>query len=396
MDDQRMIKAAAAGAVLALALLWGCSDDNNSASRPHQKVGSGGASVGSGGSSAANAGKGSGGTDTFGNATTAGTGTTMREPTMPIAGSDGPCVEGMADTSPVTPTVWLIVDGSSSMNSMFDNANDRWHALRSTLMDPGGIVDSLQAVVRFGMVIYSGGGAGGFGGATGGACPMLVTIQPALNNFAAIDAMYPQQPLGAGTPTDKALDNVVMNLPVLNQAMLDKRVDPIYVVLATDGAPNDLCSGGGAGNVGQEGDPVVMQRVIDVVTRGTMMGMQMFVISLAGSDMALQTHLQNVANATSSKIPPFMPSTKADLINNFQSIVGGATCQVTLNGTVAAGQECTGKVVLNGMTLACNSDNGWRMPDDHTVQLTGTACDTLLGAQSLVSATFPCGVFMVH
>lgn len=393
MNDKRKTHAAAIVVVLGLAL-WSCSDESGSGSRPHQNVGSGGASVGSGGASA---GKGSGGTDSFGNAMTAGTGTTMREPTMPIAGSDGPCVEGMADTSPVTPTVWLIVDGSSSMSNVFDKTIDRWHALRSTLMDPGGIVDSLQAVVRFGMVIYSGGGIGGRGGTTaGGACPTLVTIQPALNNFAAIDAMYPQQPLGAGTPTDKALDNVVMNLPVLNQAMLDKRVDPIYVVLATDGAPNDLCSGGGAGNVGQEGDPVVMQRVIDVVTRGTMMGMQMFVISLAGDDMALQTHLQNVANATSSKMPPFKPSTKADLINNFQSIVGGATCQVTLNGTVAAGQECTGKVVLNGMMLPCNSDNGWRMPDDHTVQLTGTACDTLLGTQSLVSATFPCGVFMVH
>ena len=35
------------------------------------------------------------------------------------------------------------------------------------------------------------------------------------------------------------------------------------------------------------------------------------------------------------------------------------------------------------------------MPDDHTVQLTGTACDTLLSTQSLVTATFPCGVFVV-
>jgi hypothetical protein len=221
-------------------------------------------------------------------------------------------------------------------------------------------------------------------------------VPPALNNFATLDAMYPQQPLGNGTPTDKALEHVVMNLPVLNQQQLDQRIDPIYVVLATDGAPNALCgNGGGVGMGASGGDPAVMQRVIDVVTNGTKMGMQMFVISLAGQDMGLQTHLEQVAGATSSKLPPFVPASKADLINNFQSIVGGATCQVTLNGMVAAGMECSGTVKLNGMELMCNSDNGWRLSDDHTVQLTGTACDTLLSTQSLLTATFPCGVFVV-
>jgi hypothetical protein len=364
----------------------GCgADDNPSSGRPSGTAATGSGSAGSG------SGTGKGGDDMFGNAPSAGTDAMpMRPPAMATAGTGAMCIEGTASTAPVTPTVWLVVDGSSSMNMNFDASGNRWQVLRSTLMAPDGIVDSLQAVVKFGLVIYA-------GSDDPSQCVSLVTLQPALNNFMAIDAMYPQTPLGSGTPTDKAIEHVVMNLPVLNEQQLDERVDPIYVVLATDGAPNALCAGngGGVGMGSSGGDPVVMQRVIDVVTNGTMMGMQMFVISLAGQDMVLKTHLDQVAAATTSKLPPFVPASRAELINNFQSIVGGATCQVTLNGMVAAGKECSGTVKLNGMELMCNADNGWRMTDDHTVQLTGTACDTLLSMQSLVTATFPCGVFVV-
>jgi hypothetical protein len=379
------------GIILVAALgTLGCSAEDDPSQRPGGTAARGSTPAGSG--SGTSGGGGAGGTagDLFGNPDEAGS-AGSRIPTMPIAGTGNMCIEGMANTSPVTPTVWLVVDGSSSMNMNFDASGNRWQVLRSTLMDPGGIVDSLQAVVKFGMVIYA-------GSQDQMQCVSLVTVDPALNNFATLDAMYPQTPLGNGTPTDKAIEHVVMNLPVLNQQQLDQKVDPIYVVLATDGAPNALCGNGGGGGVGMGasgGDPMVMQRVIDVVTSGTTMGMQMFVISLAGQDMVLKTHLEQVAAATSSKLPPFVPASRADLINNFQSIVGGATCQVSLNGMVASGKECSGTVKLNGMDLMCNSDNGWRMPDDHTVQLTGTACDTLLSMQSLVTATFPCGVFVV-
>jgi hypothetical protein len=384
----RRIRGAFSLALLGLltAAALACSAEDDSGSRP----GAGTAANGSipAGSGSGTSGNGAGGDDLFGNPDQAGS-AGSRVPLMPIGGTGNMCIEGMANTSPVTPTVWLIVDGSSSMNMNFDASGNRWQVLRSTLMDPGGIVDSLQAVVKFGMVIYA-------GTQDEMQCVRLVTVDPALNNFATLDAMYPQTPLGSGTPTDKAIEHVVMNLPVLNEQQLDQKIDPIYVVLATDGAPNALCGNGGSFGMGASGgDPMVMQRVIDVVTSGTKAGMQMYVISLAGQDMVLKTHLEGVAAATSSKLPPFVPASRADLISNFQSIVGGATCQVALNGMVAAGKECSGTVKLNGTDLMCNSDNGWRMPDDHTVQLTGTACDMLLSTQSLVTATFPCGVFVV-
>jgi hypothetical protein len=296
----------------------------------------------------------------------------------------GTCANALADTAPVTPVIWLIVDGSSSMNQNFANGQSRWVSLRSTLMDKGGIVDSLQSVAEFGMVIYSGGAE------DPAQCVKLVTVQPALDNFAALDAAYPQMPLGMGTPTDKALDHVVTSLPVVTQSVLDTKNKPIYVVLATDGQPNDNCGsgGGGGGN-----STVVQQRVIDVVTKGTLGGMQMYVISMAGGDTMLQQHLAMVAKATASQTPPFVPATKDDLVNNFRKIVGGASCQIDLHGKVMDGQECAGKVTLNGLDLKCASDNGWRLLDTDTLELTGSACTSFIGSASMVSASFPCEVF---
>jgi len=300
----------------------------------------------------------------------------------------GTCASANADASPVTPVIWLVVDGSSSMNQDFSNGQSRWVQLRSTLMDKSGIVDSLQTVAEFGMVIYSGGSE------DPAQCTKLVTVQPALNNFMALDAAYPQQPLGMGTPTDKALDHVVTTLPVGNTATLDTRGKPVYVVLATDGSPNDSCGGGGLLGGGRDGDAQVQQRVIDVVTRGTQSGMQMYVISLAGDDTQLQQHLELVAKATASQMPPFVPSTKDELVTNFRKIVGSASCQIDLNGKVMMGQECAGKVKLNGADLACASDNGWKLLDPDTFELTGTACTNFTSTVSSVDATFPCEVFI--
>ena len=310
-------------------------------------------------------------------------------PTGPMMGLPmGTCASGLADTSPVTPVIWLVVDGSSSMNQEFAAGRNRWDTLRSTLMDPGGVVDSLQAVAEFGMVIYSGGSS------DPAQCVQLVTVQPALNNHAALAAMYPTTPLGMGTPTDKALDHVVTTLPTTPQQMLDARGKPIYVVLATDGQPNDACDGGGIFGGGGRDDATVRQDVIGVTTKGTQAGMQMYVISLAGGDGQLQSHLEQVAMATASQTPPFVPETQNDLVSTFRDIVGSASCQIDLKGEVMQGKECAGKVTLNGTDLMCGSNDGWRLLDKDTFELTGMACNSFTSSPSTVSAAFPCEVFV--
>ena len=385
--------------LLALASLlaaFGCSADTvpapSSGTRGGGTSGSGAASspkptTGQGAAGSSSAGSPSSGT------TSGPTGTAPIAPTGPntgtsAGGSGASCAKGMQLAQPITPTVWLIVDGSSSMEEQFEGGRSRWQALRATLMDPGGVVDSLQTAVKFGMVIYAGGGNDPT------SCVQLITVNPALNNMSMIASQYPMQPVASGTPTDKALDHVVMNLPILgNTGQLDMQNGPTYVVLATDGSPNDMCGGGILGG-GRGDNQMVEQRVIDITTMGTKMGMNMFVISLAGDDTRLQSHLDLVAAATISKTPPYAPSTQNDLIAAFRKIVGGATCQVALDGMVKPGKECTGSVKLNTTALKCNDPDGWTLSDARTVQLTGAACNTFQGMkQSVVFADFPCESF---
>lgn len=363
------------------------------------------------------------------------------------AGSSNTCAKGRATTLPVTPTVWLVVDGSGSMGQDFADTS-RWEALRTALMAPGGVVATLETAVRFGLVIYNGpddfniGGGGGRPGRGGGGsicfaperinpsclcisgfepfcceascgapdpmsmpmpsptpadpattpdqCANVMVVNPALSNYAAINSAYPQEEVGGSTPTHRALERIVSTLPVTNSAVPDDMTGPTYVILATDGAPNDRCSGG----FGASFEPEAAKAVVDVVTGGVKMGMRMFVISLAGDDTELRTHLQEVANIGSPGQEPFEPASKDELVTSLRNIIGGATCQVALEGKVMEGAECSGQVALNGQQLTCNNANGWKLVNDHTIQLTGTACDNFLGSQSAIEATFPCNVFV--
>jgi hypothetical protein len=198
---------------------------------------------------------GAGSSGSFGNPSNAGTTSSGAGTTgsTSVGGGMG-CASANIDTSRITPTIWLVIDGSGSMSESF-GASDRWTELRAALMDmTGGVVPRLQGAVNWGMVMYDGpidfgailggflgGGMAGTGGAT--TCPRLTVVDPAKGNAMAIDGAYPQEPPGGSTPTHIALQEVlprVQNPP----PDPDGTVSPIYVVLATDGAPNDFCSGG--------------------------------------------------------------------------------------------------------------------------------------------------------
>ena len=302
------------------------------------------------------------------------------------------CAKGMAVANPVTPTVWLVIDASSSMNMRFGSIT-RWTALRGALMNRGGVVQTLQAGVRFGMVIYNGNHDAAELGID---CVNLVTVDPKRDNWSTLADAYPAQEIGGWTPTDRALEEVVTRLPDPGGAKANADRDPVYAVLATDGAPNDICAGANvdAGTTNPSAfDPLVAQRVVEQVAGGVKRGMKTFVISLAGDDEELAAHLDELASRGATGSPVFEPTTQAQLVETLRDVIGQTTCSVELNGTVRAGRECEGTVRLNGAPLVCNDPHGWRMVDERTVQLEGAGCDTFLGMASEVTAEFPCEVF---
>jgi hypothetical protein len=344
------------------------------------------------------------------------------------------CASALITTNKNMPSIVFVIDGSGSMCNNFGGSS-RWQALRSALLDPmKGLVYRLQGSVSFGATLYDGtidlllaltGGAGMGMGGNGcevqyaamkdmGNCPGLVEVMPPkLNNAMAIDMAYPALELGGSTPTDKAMKHVMDALIASRQPQApdQKAQNPVYVILATDGAPNDICVGG----VGGDGS-AQRQGVITSVDQGAAAGIVTWVISLAGNDAALQMHLSEVAKHGDPSNPmarTFSPMNPDDLIMTLAKLLGGAIgCNIALSGKVTVGQECLGTVEQNGKALPCcqqaagggawtcnkmpvASPNGWRLSDDHSIELVGDACTNfLIGSGDLLRASFPCAVFV--
>jgi hypothetical protein len=244
-----------------------------------------------------------------------------------------------------------------------------------------------------------------------GECPQLIQVLPAaLHNAAAIDAAFPQVELGGSTPTDRAMNTAIDQLIALQTNDPDAAMHPQYVILATDGQPNDICVGGTGGDGSAQ-----KQAVIAAVDRGAAKGIKTFVISLAGSDAALQQHLTEVAMHGNPKDPAahtFSPTTPQDLVDALAGLIGGAVgCEVFLNGKVKLGAECSGYVEVSGVRQPCCKDvgggaftcngmpatppNGWILKTPGSIELVGETCTSFLKSpDATLRAGFPCEAFV--
>ena len=321
---------------------------------------------------------------------------------------EGQCAGRQVATARVVPKIWLVIDGSGSMLNPLSAMSEqtRWAALYDALMNAdGGIVKSLEKEVEWGVVLYDGPSPGGNpnvmlpdGGVRmlppADTCPRVITVEPKKEAFTDISAVVGVDPLGGSTPTDKALNVVVNHLDDMSGQVLDMRVNPTIVVLATDGEPNDFC-GGGMQQGGFLGFPMpvdVRPQVIAAVEQLASMSIKTYVISLAGEDMNLTAHLNEVAAAGGTGLAPFFPTTKDTLVQAFKDIIGPPTaCDVVLNGSVKAGLECMGSIKINGTALPCGDPNGWALKDPSTVVIQGTACESYKNdLNAFLEADFPC------
>ncbi len=301
------------------------------------------------------------------------------------------CANVEVRASRATPVVTFVVDGSSSMDRNFQNSRDsRWDVMVSTLMDRNdGIVARLQSIVVFGMVLFSG---------PANNCPDLRTVAPALNNYDALNRVISGYNPGGGTPrytpTAQALEAAYALQPDI--ATLDRDLGQHFIILCTDGNPNS-CAAAQSPTTGGD-PPPEFDGPIQQVTTGYSQGIKTFIISLASEGPEYEQHLADLAEIGNPGTPAFSPDTRNALVAKMEELVGGALgCQVTLNGKVTRGQECTGSVQLNGRELTCNGDDGWRLVDERTIELVGAACDSFMtDPTAILEAGFPCDVFDVE
>ena len=291
--------------------------------------------------------------------------------TTPSGAADGGvCADLNAMVTPTIPTVLLVVDRSASMEKPFAGAANRWDAVHATLMGPGGIVETFQSEVRFGLALYT---------TERGQCPDLIEVAPALDNGQAIETVYgPAQP-GAATPTGEAIMAVT---PTLN-AVPDP--GPKAIILATDGLP-DTCGDENTSDAARDLSVSAVGSAFDL-------GIQTTVISV-GPDSA-QPHLQALADAGRGvapgdpSAPYYVALDTAGLVEAFGAAIAATrTCTFDLEGSVSPEAALGGSVFLDGRLLSADE---WHLDDPDTIALRGPACETLqAGGEHTVAASFPC------
>lgn len=291
------------------------------------------------------------------------------------------CAAVEVDTSPVTPTVVLLVDQSGSMWDDFGGM-PRWVALENTLFDVAtGVIKPLEDDVRFGLALYSSNG-----GNNGGQCPILTELDPSFGNHAQLAATYAAAMPINDTPTGESL-----------AAVADKLADfpedgPKIILVATDGEP-DTCAVPNP----QEGQP----ETIAAAQAAFANDIRTFVISV-GAEVT-DAHLQELANAGAGlpvqgpdNAPFYKTLNPAELVSAFEAVIGGFVgCEFVLDGVVDLDLVCEGEVLLDGEPLECGED--WVLLDESTLKILGEACDTLAdGELHTIDASWPCGAVSIE
>lgn len=305
----------------------------------------------------------------------------------PSTSSGNGCPDVSVAFTPQTPTVMLLIDQSSSMNQAFSGKQSRWDVVYGSLMNPtNGIVKTLQDKVRFGLTLYTWSGAG--------ACPQLAQVKtPALNAFAAIDALWSKATPVDNTPTGDSINAIVPQLADFAEP------GPKLILLATDGDPDSCADPNSNGQ----------QPPKDLATNATKAafakGIETVVVAVG--DELSTVHQQDMANAGEGLPVPapaactketcattYSPATQQAMIDAFSAIINGKrTCSFALDGQVAAGKQCSGTVLLNDMPVTCDDPDGWKLSSPTQIDFVGKACESILTAATVkVSATFPCGI----
>jgi len=313
------------------------------------------------------------------------------------------CASAQVNAARITPTVYLVLDGSGSMNANFGGGGTRWTVLRDALIGPSGVVTQLESVVKFGTAIYSNNNPM--------SCPGMTETAPSLSNLQMIQSSYPAMEPGGGTPTGEALMKVVDSLPEFEQGPDSDSAGPPIIILATDGEPNGcaagvacnwvdwaMCLGQLAGTLAAA--PATYDSTLAAVRKAKEKGIPVWVISLADGLNAIPD-LQRTANIgaglaedASPGAMIYSPQNPNELTGTLTKLIGDVvSCEVELAGTLAVDRACEGSVKINGTELPCNNEQGWKPVDETHITLQGDSCAKFKSDPTVVlDARFPCDV----
>lgn len=292
-------------------------------------------------------------------------------------------------------TVWIAMDDSIDLSQDSSNAQlgPAWGILRESLLGTDGVITKLDAAVRFGWIAV--------GIPQDGYCeqPKKTFVDPAFNNHAAINAAFaPAGDLGQNVSAPYYSFKHV--LEHTRRTTPEERGKTVMFVAR--GPNNDyIChvdylanymlgdNPSGAGVAYRIGD----QAIRDLVAEGV--GVYAFA-SVPGFGNAWVDRVEQIAALGGTGRAPIdwrePDELRAQLLSLTSELIG---CEFELNGSVKDGEECYGRVTVDGKLLPCNDANGWRMKGARTVELTGEACRELEQKPTArFAANFPCDAWV--
>ena len=312
------------------------------------------------------------------------------------AGEEAGIVCACREIAQVPPTLYILFDVSGSMSQRVGAAAEtKWEQIRYALLrEPGGVLRPLGGRLGIGAAVFPGPGAGCNPGNE--VFPVTVGSPVAYDDLA--NRLRVILPDGA-TPTAHSIHVLAGGL--------EARKGPVYLLLATDGAPNcgsapcsaDRCSYDIEGARLTDGTPctpplnccdpakvpggmgwgacVDSAATLAEVTALHTAGVTTFVVGVPGTE-AYASDLDALAvagGAPRALSPRYYAATDAtSLADGLRAIAGKvvSSCTITLDAPVD--DPGVTNVLLDGTLVPQDPTNGWTFSDREHIELHGTAC----------------------
>lgn len=303
---------------------------------------------------------------------------------------DNACARADAKVTRIEPTVWLLVD-PGMVNGNYEK--NFYEMLREETLGPGGIVPNQQTSVRFGLAL-----AGSRTDASN--CPNLVAVEPALNNLQALEAAYPPSQGSADRLVYYSLKHVLQRMQKVDD-LASRRATATVVFVNEIGESVCVSDLAGLGwpvrrteDIGPEENDRMVGELADL-------GVRSYVLSSITQELPeldKMARLERMAELGNSGHGPFLVGDGEALGNALREITSSlVSCEVSLQGKVVEGQECSGDVTIDGEAIRCDDANGWRLTGPSSIEFVGDACDSLRSKPSAqIKARFPCEVFTLY
>ncbi len=269
--------------------------------------------------------------------------------------------------------------GCPNADPPYDQAFDRWEPSVSAIKT---ITASLEDRVQFGLMVFPMPDIpnpilpGVLAPTT---CqPGEVLVAPALNNAGQIATeLDAEVPDGTSTPIAGTL-RAAHDFLGSGIAAPDEVVPPKFVLLVTDGFPNCSVDNQPAALIGS---PSLQQCQMDAYNEVTSLQQDNIKTYVIGYDTRttpeLATILDELARRGGTGDTAHRPvEDEASLLAAIDAIAGEvASCTYQLEK--APGDPTYVRVTLDGMDLKLGDPDGWELSDDATINLRGSACDTI-------------------